>query len=67
MPDVKQALNLDDDNHIRLVSALTTMSDENALFSTYPAAGSNKLRDVARAQSCQMSTKSCAGTTPMCF
>ncbi len=51
MPDVKQALNLDDDNHIRLVSALTTMGDENALFSTYPAAGPNKIRFVARAQS----------------
>lgn len=50
MPDVTQQPSPDGVDHIRLVSALTTMSDENALFSAYPAAGPNKLRFVARAQ-----------------
>jgi Flp pilus assembly CpaE family ATPase len=53
MPDVTQSILRDDDadaNHIRLVSALTVMSDENALFNTYPANGPGKVRFVARAQ-----------------
>jgi MinD-like ATPase involved in chromosome partitioning or flagellar assembly len=39
-----------DDDHIRVVCALTAMSDESQLYTAYPSAGPGKVRLMARAQ-----------------